>query len=275
MHPEQEPKKRPRIVAVDRDATTRALLVDELDDRYGRHYDIVIASSSGEARTHLHDVAHGDVALVLADRADDGARLLAAARSLHPHAKRAMLIEWNEYRTAREEIVEVLRQGDADYYIAKPTAPPDERFHRAISEFLDDWWRLRGRPFQAVRVVGAADSPRAHEICDLLHRHDFPYAFHEVNSAAGRAALEAAAVTPTSSPVVIVEGSAPLIDPTNVDVAEALGARTRPGQGTYDVVVIGVAAPPASPRRYTPAPKGCASHSSNAPRWEARPAPAR
>ena len=53
MHPEQEPRQRPRIVAVDRDATTRALLADELDDRYGRHYDIVIAASSDEARTYL------------------------------------------------------------------------------------------------------------------------------------------------------------------------------------------------------------------------------
>ena len=122
MHPEQEPKQRPRIVAVDRDAATRALLADELDARYGRHYDIVIAASSDEARAHLRDVAHGDVALVLADRADDGARLLAATRSLHPHAKRVLLIGWNENRSAREEIVEVLTHGDADYYVAKPTA---------------------------------------------------------------------------------------------------------------------------------------------------------
>ena len=47
------------------------------------------------------------------------------------------------------------------------------------------------------------------------------------------------AVNPTSDPVVIVDGCAPLIDPTNLDVAEALGARTRPGEGIYDVVVIG------------------------------------
>jgi hypothetical protein len=80
MHSEQESKQRPRIVALDRDATTRTLLADELDDRYGRHYNIVIAAAGDEARTHLRDVAHADVALVLADRADDGARLLAPAQ---------------------------------------------------------------------------------------------------------------------------------------------------------------------------------------------------
>ena len=38
---------------------------------------------------------------------------------------------------------------------------------------------------------------------------------------------------------MIVDGYAPFIDPTNVEVAAALGARTRAGEGTYDVVVIG------------------------------------
>ena len=239
MRPERELKQRPWILAVDHDAVTRGLLAEELDDRYGRHYEVVVAASSAEARTYLCDVADVDVALVLADRAGDGARLLTATRSLHPHAKRVLLIGWNEHRSAREEIIDVLTHGDADYYVAKPTAPPDERFHRAISEFLDDWWRIRGRPFEAVRVIGDDRSPRAHEICDLLHRHDFPYAFHDVHSDAGRAALDAAAVTPTTGPIVIVDGGAPLFDPTNLDIATALGARTRPGEGTYDVVVVG------------------------------------
>ncbi len=240
MHAGPEPNQRPRIVAVDRDATTRALLADELEARYGRHYEVAIAASSEEAHTYLRDAANADVALVLADRADDGARLLAATRSLHPLAKRGLLIGWNENRSAREEIIDVITHGDADYYVAKPTVPaPDERFHRAISEFLDDWWRLRGRPFEAVRIVGDDQSPRAHEICDLLQRHDFPYTFHSIDSDGGREVLEEAALEAASGPVVIVNGCAPLIDPTNLDVAEALGARTAVGEGVYDVVVIG------------------------------------
>ena len=58
--------------------TTRALLAEELDDRYGRHYEVV---DRGVERggAHLPLRRRGvDVALVLADRADDGARLLAA-----------------------------------------------------------------------------------------------------------------------------------------------------------------------------------------------------
>ncbi len=145
MPEDQEPTQPPRIVVLERDSATRATLAAELDARYGRHYHVVVAASNEEAHGCLGEVAQGPVALVLADRGDDGAQLLAATRSLHPHAKRVLLIGWNENRSAREEIVEAITRGDVDYYVAKPTMPPDERFHRAIVEFLDDWWRLRGR----------------------------------------------------------------------------------------------------------------------------------
>lgn len=59
MRPGPELKQRPWILAVDHDAGTR-----------------------GVARTYLCDVADVEVALVLADRAGDGARLFTATRSL-------------------------------------------------------------------------------------------------------------------------------------------------------------------------------------------------
>ena len=135
--------------------------------------------------------------------------------------------------------MEVLTHGDAEYYVAKPTASPDERFHRAISEFLDDWWRLRGRPFEAVRIVGDDQSPRAHEICDLLHRHDFPYTFHSVDSDAGRAALEAAGLNHdvgTGRHRRRLRTAHRSDEPRRRRSARRADAA---GEGTYDVVVIG------------------------------------
>ena len=240
MHHEQEMTQRPRIVAWDRDAATASLLADELHARYGRHYDVVVAASNEDARACLGDVTRSDVALVVADRADDGVALLAATRTLHPRAKRVLLIGWNENRSAREEIVAAITRGDVDYYVAKPTAPPDERFHRAISEFLDDWWRLRGRSSAAIRVVADEHSARAHEICDLLHRHDFPYAFHGVDSDAGRAALEAAGCgahsdTDRHRRRLARRSSIPRTSRSPKRSAQEHG----PVEGTYDVVVIG------------------------------------
>ncbi len=119
MREEQHAKQRPCIVAVDHDTATRALLADELDARYGRHYDIVVTGASDDARAFLSDPGAGDVALVVAERDYHGAQVLAATRTLHPHAKRALLIGFNENRSAREEIIQFLEGGDAEYYLAE------------------------------------------------------------------------------------------------------------------------------------------------------------
>src|SRR4051812_29245494 len=98
MRDETQARQRPRIVAVDHDPTTRVLLAAELDARYGRHYDVVVAGSGLDAIASLGDnTAAVDVALVLAERHEDGAELLAVTRARRPHAKRALLIGWNEH----------------------------------------------------------------------------------------------------------------------------------------------------------------------------------
>jgi thioredoxin reductase (NADPH) len=229
---------RPLILVVERDEDQRALLADELDDRYGRHYDVAVVASNDDASGWLERAERDDVALVLADW-KSGTPILTATRARHPHAKRALLVGWNEHRSAREAIVELLSRGAADYYVAKPTVAPDERFHRAICEFLDEWWRLRGRESNAVRIIGDERSPQLHETLDLLHRHDFPYVFHDLESDAGRAVLDQLGLASPPARVVLIEGTAPLIDPTDLEIARALGARTEPGGGKYDVVVIG------------------------------------
>jgi thioredoxin reductase (NADPH) len=165
--------------------------------------------------------------------------VLATIRPLHPHAKRGLLLGWNENRSRREDINRTLARGDADYFVGKPMATPDERFHRAVTEFLDDWWRVHGQQFDVVTVVGDARSARAHEICDLLQRHDVPYRHYLAGTRDAQDALARAGVASATEPVVLVRDATPLVDPTNVEVAEALGARTRGGEGVYDVVVIG------------------------------------
>jgi thioredoxin reductase (NADPH) len=229
---------RPLILVVERDDAAREVLADELDARYARHYDVAVVATNDAAIGRLERAESGDVALVLADR-EHGVPVLIATRAHHPHAKRALLIGWNEQRSAREEIVDLLSRGAADYFITRPTVVPDERFHRAICEFLDEWWKLRDRPSDAVQIIGDERSPWIHDTLDLLARHDFPYVFHDRESDAGRAVLEQLDLASAPSCVVLIEGAAPLIDPSDLEIAQALGARTQPGTGTYDVVVIG------------------------------------
>ena len=66
-----------------------------------------------------------------------------------------------------------------------------------------------------------------------------PFDFHAADSEAGAAILDIAGVNPGAAPVVVVENGRVLVDPSNIEVADALGARTRAGSGIYDLVIVG------------------------------------
>jgi thioredoxin reductase (NADPH) len=181
-----------------------------------------------------------DVALILADRASNGAMLLDEARTVHPNARRGLLLNWNESRSYREEIAVAFAQRQVECFVTKPSGTPDERFHRSITELLDEWWCIRGPRTTAVQIVSAVRTPRVYEMCDLLQRHNMPFVFQRADSAAGAAILHAAGViNADAGPVVVLQDGRTLVDPSNVEVADALGARTRAGSGIYDVVVVG------------------------------------
>jgi thioredoxin reductase (NADPH) len=214
---------------------------EELVSRYSRDYTIISAPDVAAATKRLRTLAETskDVALILADRASDGAALLEEARTLHPHARRGLLLNWNESRSYREEIAVAFAHRQAECFVTKPSATPDERFHRSITELLDEWWRIRGPRTAAVRIVGAERTARVYEMCDLLQRHDMSFAFHPADSEVGAAILDIAGVSAGVAPVVALQDGRALVDPSNREIADALGARTRPGSGIYDVIVVG------------------------------------
>jgi thioredoxin reductase (NADPH) len=199
---------KPVILVVDPEADASDT-VEQLVERYSSDYTIVADADTVLASRRMRALASAgdDVALILADRASSGAVLLDEARSVHPHARRGLLL--------------------------------DERFHRSITELLDEWWHIRSPRAAAVRIVGAERTARVHEMCDLLQRHDMPFAFHPADTEVGAALLQTAGVNPDSAPVVVLQDGRTFVDPSNVVLAEALGARTRPGSGTYDLVVVG------------------------------------
>ena len=142
---------RPMLVAVDVDAATRPLVAAELLSRYGTSYDVSVVPTIDEGRVGLAMAAGSgcEVALVLAPLGHGGTSFLEAVRVEHPHARRGFLLEWNQHRRDREQLAAALASLAADYYVTKPAASSDEQFHRGITEFLDEWWRLRGRPSSA------------------------------------------------------------------------------------------------------------------------------
>ena len=230
-------------MAVDDDPAALGVLAEELRKRYGADYAVACDGDPQAALQALERVQAdgGQVALVLADQwmpAMTGVELLSRVHGLHPTAQRALLIDWGDRSTA-EPILQAATFGQIDDWIAKPTQPGDERFHQAVSQFLYEWARLQRPQFQAVRVVGDQWSARSHELRDLLSRNSIPFGFYPAGSEEGRALLGAVGATGEWLPVVVVFDGRVLVDPSNAEVAEALGIRTRPEATTYDVAVVG------------------------------------
>jgi len=233
---------KPALVAVDDVSVSRELIDRELATRYGHDYSVFVEPSASEGLRRLRELAAAgdEVALVLADHwmpEMTGPELLVAARTIHPRARRGLLIEWGADRAARQPIMQAVALGAASYYVAKPVHSPDERFHRAITEFLDEWWRQRGGWFEMARVIGDPSAARSHEICDLLGRNDIPYGFYDPVSKAGAAAVTEAGIQ--RLPAIILFNGRVLEDPTNRDVGAALGAKVRPGMKHYDLAIVG------------------------------------
>ncbi len=123
--------RKPVIMAVDDDAVALAMVEDHLRRRYrarlrGRLRALVRASS-GPAEGAAGRGA--PVALVLAglwSRGLRGDELLARVSGIHPHARRALLIDWGAWgdRDTSDAIVECMAKGEIDYYIPKPGGCP-------------------------------------------------------------------------------------------------------------------------------------------------------
>ena len=138
---------KPVILAVDDDPLALDRVLDELQRRYARDYDVFGESSAAAALARIEACASGDgqLALVLTDQwlrepHVTGESLLGRTRELHPRAKRALLVDWGAWGEAATEqaIVRAMATGLIDYYVVKPWRSPDESFHRAITDFLQE-----------------------------------------------------------------------------------------------------------------------------------------
>jgi thioredoxin reductase (NADPH) len=235
------------LLAVDDDARALARVAHELQRRYGSDYRVVCERSAVRALERLDEMHdHGDdVAVVLADQwmpELTGTELLTRVRQLHPHAKRALLIEfgaWGDHGTA-DAILRAMALGQIDYYVLKPYRSPDELFHRTVAEFVHEWSRESGSGPRELLLVGPRRARRAHELRSLLVRNGVPHRFEDSESEDGRRLLADAGLQDSRVPVVMTLGGEVLVDPTNAELAAAYGVRTQPPEDTdFDVVVVG------------------------------------
>ncbi|MDQ4127142.1 MAG: hypothetical protein M3151_04200 [Actinomycetota bacterium] len=208
---------RPVLLAVDEDSEALGRIERELTKRYGEDYRIVCEESAEAAMARLRELgATGeDVAVVLADQwmsGMSGTEFLARARHIFPTAKRALLISQGD-STVREPVLRSTALGRIDYYVHKPLGSPDERFHRVISEFLDEWTKVYRPGNVAIRIVGRRWSARSHELRDLWSRSGVPFEFHAADSSDGKELLDRMGASPRRLPVVVLFDRQVLVGP--------------------------------------------------------------
>jgi thioredoxin reductase (NADPH) len=224
------------------DPRTRDRVEAELRKRYGADYQVITTGSVQETLGVLGQLRDDQrqVGLVLADQwlpEATGTELLARVRQLHPAARRVLLITWGDQASA-EPMLQATVLGDIDAYVVKPGTPPDERFHRFVTEQLDEWGRSNLPGLEVVRVVGDQWAARSHELRELLGRNGIPFGFYPADSPEGQRLLEEARAAGKALPTVVLFDGRVLADPSNAEVGDAIGVQTKPGGG-YDVTVIG------------------------------------
>ena len=235
------------ILAVDDDPDVIGLIGAELEDRYGRSYQVLTARATATAEALLRELRENGqrVALVLSDQwlpDGTGCELLGRAAELFPYSRRLLLISWGEW--AVDATAQPMRRGiglgQIDYYVLKPWRTGDELFHRTVTEFLHAWVGSDASLSRELTVVAEAGNARASELRSLLSRNRVPFVFHTCTSPEGRAVLADARVDDPTVPVVVQRNGLVLVDPTNVEIARAYGAATTlPVVREFDVTVVG------------------------------------
>src|SRR6266513_1300194 len=162
-------------------------LVARLERRYGTEYDVMGLRSGVDGLALLSNLrdAGREVAIVLADhRLSDipGIAFLAQVQPLHSGAKRALLVSaanaWGADPAATKDFVRAAALGAIDAFIRKPVVEPDEQFHLAIAEFLEDWARTHRPHFALIQIVGDQWSEMSHNFREHLARASLPFDFY-------------------------------------------------------------------------------------------------
>jgi thioredoxin reductase (NADPH) len=234
---------RPILFLVDDRPEVLEGLAADLGRRFGGDHRILTEASPAAALEALLRLAEEaqEVALVVAGQAMAamaGVQLLVRANELHPGAKRVLLVGRRAW-TPANPAVRAMALGQIDTYLFEPWLPVDRFLYLPISQMLADWVPTRGPAFEGIRIVGPRWGTRSHELRDMLTRMGIPHGWYQAASAAGRRLLEEAGQDGSKLPVVVFHNGQVFVDPSDAELAEALGYPTRPPASSYDLVIVG------------------------------------
>ena len=164
----------------------------------------------------------------------DGRSLIASVRDLHPGAKTVLLIRPAE----RDLATAALDTGDLDDFFVQPLREYGEQLVPVVSDLLADWSRRAEEVQRGVRVIGDVRASETIDLCEFL---DHNFVHHRLldpeRSTEARELLEDS--SRFSLPVVVLRDGTSLVQPTVLELAQALGLQTDTRQSTYDLAIVG------------------------------------
>ncbi|HLL65457.1 MAG TPA: FAD-dependent oxidoreductase [Micromonosporaceae bacterium] len=237
---------RAAILVVSRDPAVTKGLEAELTKRYSADYDVIsVAPAALHSQMTRMRAEGAAVALVLGGFGGedaDGIELLTSVRMIYPTAVYVPAVQWGDFGSA-EPIFDALTMGKIDHWVMRPEGAPDEEFHRSITDFLSDWSNRQGGGFEAVRVIGPQWSQRSQELRDTFSRNRIPLGFYDSDTPTGARILADLGLQSPALPVVVLRFGAArnvLVDPSNLDIAEAFGLMAPiPEDEIFDVAIVG------------------------------------
>ncbi|CAN5401206.1 FAD-dependent oxidoreductase [soil metagenome] len=140
-------------------------------------------------------------------------------------------------------VFHAMAEGKVELTLVRPEHPRDEEFHGTITDALVDWNMAQGVGFEGGRLIAAERDARSHLLRDLFNRNHIPVGFYAAETEAGRSALTDLGLTDPALPVLVLSFTSPptvLVNPTDIEIADAFGLTRTLGTDTiFDVVIIG------------------------------------
>lgn len=232
---------KPFILSVDDELQVLNAVNRDLRQQYRKDYRIIKAGSGQEALDTLRQLKQRNdpVALLLSDQrmpGMTGTEFLTEAQKLYPAARKVLLTAYADTEAAIASINTI----GLDHYLMKPWDPPEQNLYPVLDDLLEDWWVTVPVPYDGIRVAGTLWSPSSHRAKDFISRNRIPYQWLDIEvDSEAKALVDEVHKEQRGLPVVFMPDGQVLVNPSNTDLAQAIGMQTVASEPMYDLIIIG------------------------------------
>ena len=167
-----------------------------------------------------------------------GIEFLRGVRAVHPLPRRVLVLDVGDM-SAAEDLSRALTLAQIDFYFGQPWASPEEEVYPVLAEALRLWAREHQPRYEKTVIVDVADGARGARLHAWLEGNHVATTLLAVDADHARALLDAHGLTADRLPVVVLYDGRVLVEPSDAEIAEALGADTHPHRERYDVAIVG------------------------------------